>query len=91
MKLLFDLYHSVVMGERMQDVLGSRLADVGHIHIADAPGRHEPGTGAIDWPATFAWLAENGYHGRFGLEYEPVASMEESLAALRGFLVGERA
>jgi hydroxypyruvate isomerase len=90
-KLLFDLYHAVVMGERMQDVLGSRLADVGHIHIADAPGRHEPGTGAIDWPATFAWLAAHAYHGRIGLEYEPLAPTEESLAAIRRFLVGDRA
>ena len=85
-KVLFDLYHSVVMGERMQDVLGSRLADVGHIHVADAPGRHEPGTGAIDWPATLGWLGEHGYHGRIGLEYEPVAPTEESLAAVRRFL-----
>jgi hydroxypyruvate isomerase len=91
-KLLFDLYHAVVMGERMQDVLGSRLSDVGHIHVADAPGRHEPGTGAIDWPATFGWLAEHGYHGRIGLEYEPVASTDETLAALRRILpAGSRA
>jgi hydroxypyruvate isomerase len=81
-KLLFDLYHSVVMGERMEDVLASRLGAVGHIHIADAPGRHEPGTGAIDWAATFAWLGEHGYDGRIGLEYEPVASTGDSLAVI---------
>lgn len=85
-KLLFDLYHSVVMGERMQDVLDSRLADVGHIHLADAPGRHEPGTGAIEWPATLAWLGEHGYNGRLGLEFEPVASTADSVAAIRRLL-----
>jgi hydroxypyruvate isomerase len=85
-KLLFDLYHSVVMGERMQVVLGSRLSAVGHIHIADAPGRHEPGTGTTDWPATFAWLSGHGYDGRFGLEYDPVARTEDGLAAIRRFL-----
>ena len=85
-KLLFDLYHAAVMGERMQDVLASRLSDVGHIHIADAPGRHEPGTGEIDWPASLGWLAEHGYHGRIGLEYEPLAPTNESLAAVRRFL-----
>ena len=74
------------MGERMQDVLASRLSDVGHIHVADAPGRHEPGTGSIDWPATFRWLGEHGYRGRIGLEYQPVASTDESLAAVRSFL-----
>ena len=66
MKLLFDLYHAVVMGERMQDVLGPRLPDVGHIHVADAPGRHEPGTGAIDWPATFGRLADTATTGASG-------------------------
>ena len=85
-KLLFDLYHAAVMGERMQDVLASRLSDVGHIHIADAPGRHEPGTGEIDWPASLGWLTEHAYHGRIGLEYEPLAPTNESLAAVRRFL-----
>jgi hydroxypyruvate isomerase len=85
-KLLFDLYHSVVMGERTADVLGAQLAAVGHIHIADAPGRHEPGTGTIDWPATFGWLSEQGYEGRLGLEYEPLASTADSLAAIRRFM-----
>jgi hydroxypyruvate isomerase len=88
-KLLFDLYHAVVMGERVPDMLGSQLADVGHIHIADAPGRHEPGTGAIDWPVVFGWLGEHGYGGRIGLEYEPLGPTEESLAAIRRYMAGE--
>lgn len=85
-RLLFDLYHSVVMGERMEDVLAGRLAGVGHVHIADAPGRHEPGTGTIDWARAFAWLAAQGYDGRIGLEYEPLASTGDSLAAIRRLL-----
>jgi hydroxypyruvate isomerase len=85
-KLLFDLYHSVVMGERMEDVLAARLGAVGHVHIADAPGRHEPGTGAIDWTRAFAWLDAQGYDGRIGLEYEPLGSTGDSLAAIRCFL-----
>jgi hydroxypyruvate isomerase len=85
-KLLFDLYHSAVMGESLEDVLASRFGAVGHIHIADAPGRHEPGSGAIDWVGTFAWLSDNGYDGRIGLEYQPVASTRESLAAIGRFM-----
>jgi hydroxypyruvate isomerase len=87
-KLLFDLYHATVMGERFDEVLASRLADVGHVHIADAPGRHEPGTGTIDWARVFAWLAGHGYDGRIGLEYIPLASSADSLAATRRFLAG---
>jgi hydroxypyruvate isomerase len=86
--LLFDLYHAVVMGERMEDVLASRLGSVGHIHIADVPGRHEPGTGTIDWSRTFAWLAEQGYRGRIGLEYEPLAPTGDTLAAIGRYLDG---
>jgi hydroxypyruvate isomerase len=85
-KLLFDLYHAVVMGERFEAVLASRLTDVGHIHIADVPGRHEPGTGTIDWAHVFGWLADQGYTGRVGLEYLPLASTVDSLAAIRGFM-----
>jgi len=85
-KLLFDLYHSFVMGELMEDVLAAGLGAVGHVHIADAPGRHEPGTGAIDWTRAFAWLDAQGYDGRIGLEYEPLGSTGDSLAAIGRFL-----
>jgi hydroxypyruvate isomerase len=85
-KLLYDLYHQAVMGERTEVVLASRMADVGHIHIADTPGRHEPGTGVIDWAREFAWLRDQGYEGRIGLEYRPVASTVDSLAAVRRFM-----
>lgn len=85
-KLLYDLYHQAVMGERTEVVLASRMADVGHIHVADTPGRHEPGTGVIDWAREFAWLSDQGYDGRIGLEYRPVASTVDSLAAVRSFM-----
>ena len=85
-KILFDLYHAVVMGEQLDEVLAGRVADVGHVHIADAPGRHEPGTGTVDWPAAFAWLHDHGYEGRIGLEYLPIAPTGDTLGVLRGFL-----
>jgi hydroxypyruvate isomerase len=85
-KLLFDLYHSAVMGEDVELVLRSRIGDVGHIHIADTPGRHEPGTGTIDWTRVFASLSGQGYAGRIGLEYLPLASTTDSLAAVRRFM-----
>ena len=81
-KLLFDLYHSTVMGEEAEAVLNGRIDLVGHIHLADAPGRHEPGTGEIDWPTTFSWLRRSGYQGRLGLEYMPSAKTLDSLARL---------
>jgi hydroxypyruvate isomerase len=78
-RLLLDLYHSAVMGELLEEVVGERMGLIGHVHAADAPGRHEPGTGAIDWPAAIGWLQHNGYAGRFGLEYQPTSDTSSSL------------
>lgn len=73
-KALFDLYHSLVMDERSTDVLTNRLAHVGHVQIADVPGRHEPGTGSVDWRQQLTALRDLGYTGRLGLEYSPTTS-----------------
>jgi hydroxypyruvate isomerase len=75
-RMLYDLYHSVVMGESPREVLAGRLDRVRHVQVADHPGRHEPGTGTVDWPAELGWLASNGYTGRIGLEYVPTESLE---------------
>jgi hydroxypyruvate isomerase len=85
-RMLFDLYHSVVMGERSTEVLGGRLDLVSHVQVADVPGRHEPGTGIIDWLAEVSWLSEHGYGGRLGLEYLPTKGTVPSMAHLRSVL-----
>ena len=85
-RMLYDLYHSVVMGERPQEVLADRLDLVAHVQIADVPGRHEPGTGTIDWRGVLAWLSERAYRGRLGLEYVPTVSTGRSMAHLRAIL-----
>jgi hydroxypyruvate isomerase len=82
-KLLYDVYHSVIMGEEPTLVLNAGLDLVGHVHIADVPGRHEPGTGRIDWTATIGWLQSAGYRGLYGLEYMPSTTTEASLSAIR--------
>ncbi len=62
-RLLFDLYHAVVMDESPAEVLAGRLDRVAHVQIADVPGRHEPGSGRIDWAAELGWLLGHGYRG----------------------------
>ena len=79
-KLLYDIYHSAVMGEDTAEVLAGRVDRVAHVHLADAPGRHEPGSGAMDWEARLAWLDQAGYRGRIGLEYKPETDTVGSLA-----------
>lgn len=81
--LLFDLYHSQVMGEDLVAVLSSNVDQLWHVQIADAPGRHEPGTGSIPWRRVLSQLLELSYTGPIGLEYQPQAPTSESLAYLR--------
>jgi hydroxypyruvate isomerase len=78
-RLLYDIYHSAMMGEHIEDVLEGRLDRVVHVHLADTQGRGEPGSGTMDWQARLDWLADHGYSGFVGLEYRPTASTEESL------------
>jgi hydroxypyruvate isomerase len=77
-RLLYDIYHAAVMGEPI-DVLEGRLDRVAHVHLADTPGRHEPGSGSLDWRARLDWLAGHGYRGLVGLEYRPTGDTVESL------------
>jgi len=77
-RMLYDIYHAAAMGEPI-DRLAGRLDRVAHVHLADTPGRHEPGTGAMDWQARLDWLTAQGYAGYVGLEYLPSVGTVESL------------
>lgn len=81
-RLLYDLYHSLVMDERPDSVLADRTDLVGHVQIADVPGRHEPGTGKVDWRYQLR-SRKLGYSGRIGLEYIPTADTAKSLQHIR--------
>jgi hydroxypyruvate isomerase len=81
-RLLYDIYHAAVMGEAIE-VLDGRLDRVAHVHLADAPGRHEPGSGSMDWRARLDWLSAHGYAGMVGLEYRPSSGIAASLGWLK--------
>jgi hydroxypyruvate isomerase len=83
-KILYDIYHSAVMGEDIAEVLAGRVDRIAHAHLADTPGRHEPGTGKLDWQARVRWLETNGYRGMVGLEYKPTTATTDSLRAVLG-------
>ncbi len=84
--VVYDLYHSYVMGERIEDVLQDRVSRVVHAHVADHPGRNDPGLGEIDLGNRLAWLYANGYQGAVGLEYKPNGSTADALAKVRAAL-----
>lgn len=82
LRLLYDVYHSVVMDEDTAEVLAGQVGLVGHVHLADAPGRQEPGSGGADLAARLTWLRRQGYEGPIGLEFWPTVPTRQTLATL---------
>ncbi|MFD8708240.1 TIM barrel protein [Kitasatospora sp. NPDC059648] len=70
-KFLCDLYHLARNGEDLAAVIDTKADRIGHVQIADNPGRNEPGTGELDFEDLFARLSAAGYTGSVGLEYRP--------------------
>jgi hydroxypyruvate isomerase len=82
-KLLFDVYHQQISEGNLTKRIVDNLDLIGHIHVADVPGRHEPGTGEINYEHLFMVLREQGYKGFVGLEYFPHLDAIASLKAVR--------
>ena len=76
--LLCDLYHLATNGDDLDQAIGAYAARVAHVQIADAPGRHEPGTGSLDLDRHLGALAAGGYDGWVGLEYKPSGASADS-------------
>lgn len=76
--LLADLYHLAVNGDDVDAVLAHEAHRVAHVQIADAPGRNEPGTGALPLDRQLAALEAGGYAGWVGLEYKPATTSVDS-------------
>lgn len=78
-RLQLDTYHLGRTESGVAAALRRAGPWVGHLQVADLPGRHEPGTGIIDWRAVGGALRDIGYEGAIGLEYAPSAGTAESL------------
>src|SRR5437868_12400309 len=78
-KMLFDIYHHQIMeGNVIQDIT-KNISKIAHFHVADVPGRHEPGTGEINYSNVFRAIAASGYQGFVGLEFKPSKSADDAL------------
>ena len=80
--LQFDVYHSHIMDDDVVSALRQNMRHIGHVQIADHPGRHEPGTGSVDFKAVFQELERANYSGWIGCEYLPATTTEEGLSWL---------
>ncbi len=81
-KLQYDIYHAQIIAGDLARTLEKHIAQIGHIQIADNPGRHEPGTGEINYPYLFALLDRLAYAGWVGCEYKPLTTTEAGLGWL---------
>ena len=82
LKILYDVYHMQLNEGSLCDHIRSYGDQFGHIHVADAPGRHEPGTGEINYHTVFSCLEEIGYQGIIGFELMPRTTTAQAVQAI---------
>ncbi len=86
-KVLFDIYHMQIMGGNIIQTLEKNLEQVGYIHVADVPGRHEPGTGELNYRNIFKFLDSAGYEGFIGFELSPSEDDESAVESIKRSLI----
>jgi hydroxypyruvate isomerase len=79
----YDIYHAQRMEGELANTIEKNLSKIGHIQLADNPGRNEPGTGEINYPYLFNFLDRIDYHGWIGCEYKPAANTEAGLGWMK--------
>jgi hydroxypyruvate isomerase len=82
-KVLYDLYHEQRGLGNLIEKLEKNLDEVGLIHVADVPGRHEPGTGEVNYINIYRKLAELHYKGVIAMEFYPTGDVVETLRRAR--------
>jgi hydroxypyruvate isomerase len=82
-KILFDIYHVQIMDGNLIDTIRRNIASIGHFHVGDVPGRHEPGTGEINYANVFRAIRETGFRDFVAMEYGPSKDPMATLATVR--------
>jgi hydroxypyruvate isomerase len=84
--LQYDIYHMQIMEGDLAPTIERHLGSIGHMQLADTPGRHEPGTGEINYPFLFGVIDRLGYAGWIGCEYKPRGNTVEGLGWVKPYL-----
>ncbi len=82
-KMLYDIYHQSMTGDFSIEDIRKNIDLIGHFHVADSPGRHEPGTGSIDYVKILSEISELPYDGYIGLEYRATKNDGKTFGFLR--------
>ncbi len=81
-RLLYDIYHQQITEGNLIATITANIDKIQHFHVADVPGRHEPGTGEINYRNVFKSISESGYDGFVGLEFWPECPDDNALKML---------
>jgi hydroxypyruvate isomerase len=79
----YDIYHAQRMEGELSNTIKKNFNKIGHIQLADNPGRNEPGTGEINYPYLFKLIDSLGYTGWIGCEYKPATNTEAGLGWIK--------
>jgi len=82
----YDIYHMQIMEGDLAPTIEKHLSKIAHMQLADTPGRHEPGTGEINYDFLFRHIDRIGYQGWIGCEYRPAGKTEDGLAWMKPWL-----
>lgn len=88
--LLFDIYHQQIAEGNITANLIEFLDEIGHLHVADVPGRHEPGTGELNYRNILSAVNDAGYDGYVGFEFRPAKEPETALSAVQNLVTAVR-
>ncbi len=88
-KILFDIYHVQIMDGNLIDTIRKNISSIGHFHVGDVPGRHEPGTGEINYANVFRAIRERGFHDFVAMEYVPSKDPMATLAEVRAMAAAQ--
>ena len=78
-KILYDIYHQQITEGNLIPTIRKNIDKIGHFHVADNPGRNQPGTGEINYKNVFKAIVDLGYEKFVGLEYSPTIKSEDAV------------
>ena len=84
--LQYDIYHMQIMEGDLAPTIEKHLKMIPHMQLADNPGRHEPGTGEINYPFLLGFIDKIGYTGWIGCEYKPAGKTEDGLGWAKPYI-----
>ena len=83
LRILYDIYHMQIMDGDIIATIEAEIEKIAHFHVADVPGRHEPGSGELNYANIFRRIDATGYKGYVGLEFHPTGDHAAALAHVK--------